>query len=338
MTVGILDSGGGGGLSAITAEITRGYFENNTTSGLDRGNGPYGLGGGVNAVTLTLTDTQFISNAAIYGGGAAAWITHIHGSQFERNVATNFGGGLFTGLLSLYDTSLSRIALPRGAAECIVSDLARMADSRFEDNHAESGGAGLAGVSGLFEITDTQFIRNATDGYGGGLAHSDGQARIVNALFVSNTASLNGAGLYLVTGQMDLLHTTIAGPHSNPGTALFNLAATLHIANTIIAHHALGINSGGATTEDYNLFYGNLTNTIGMTLGVHSLIGDPHFIDSLQDDYHLRLDSPAIDHGADTGVYTDLDGSLRPIGLGFDIGAYEHPRSIHHFYLPLLVN
>ena len=155
-------------------------------------------------------------------------------------------------------------------------------------------------------------------------------------LFVSNTAGLNGAALYLVTGQMDLLHTTIAGPQSNPGTALFNLAATLHITNTIIANHALGIHSGGATTEDYNLFSGNLTNTIGITLGAHSLIGDPHFVDPLQDDYHLRLDSPAIDHGIDAGVETDLNGSLRPIGFGFDLGAYEYPRSIHRFYLPLL--
>jgi predicted outer membrane repeat protein len=285
---------------------------------------------------LTFTDTQFISNAAIYGGGAAAWITRINGSQFERNTATHLGGGLFASQIYVTDTTFISSSTASLGGGAYANDLLHMTGSRFEGNHATVGGAGLAGFSGPFDITNTQFIRNSTAGYGGGLAHSDGQARIVNALFVSNTASLNGAALYLVTGQMDLLHTTIAGPRSNPGTALLNLAATLHITNTIIAHHALKINSGGATTEDYNLFYGNLTNTIGMTLGVHSLIGDPHFIDPLQDDYHLRLDSPAIDHGADTGVYTDLAGSLRPIGLGFDIGAYEHPRSIHHFYLPLL--
>jgi predicted outer membrane repeat protein len=333
---GLLDSGGGGGLSAVTADITRGYFENNTTRGLDRGNGPYGLGGGVNAVTLTLTDTQLISNAAIYGGGAAAWITHIHGSQFERNAATQLGGGLFASQADVTETTFISNSTTSWGGGAYVSDLARIVDSRFEGNHAISGGAGLASFGDPFEITGTQFTRNATDGYGGGLAYSYGSARIVNALFVSNTAGLNGAALYLVTGQMDLLHTTIAGPHSNPGTALFNLAATLHITNTIIANHALGINSGGATTEDYNLFYGNLTKTIGITLGVHSLIGDPHFIDPLQNDYHLRFDSPAIDHGIDTGVYLDLDGSLRPIGFGFEIGAYEYLRPIHYIFLPML--
>jgi hypothetical protein len=76
---------------------------------------------------------------------------------------------------------------------------------------------------------------------------------------------------------------------------------------------------------------------IGVTTGAHSLIGDPRFIDPLQNDYHLRFDSPAIDHGVDAGVEADLDGSSRPIDFGFDIGAYEFQGSIHRLYLPLLI-
>jgi predicted outer membrane repeat protein len=327
------DSGGGGGLSAITADITRGYFENNSATGIDRGHGPFGQGGGVYAGTLTLTDTQFISNAAIYGGGAAAWITLIDDSRFERNAATDVGGGLFAGLLFLSDTVVISNSTANAGGGLYVDALAQVVGGRFEGNHATVAGAGVASLADPFEITGAQFIRNATDGDGGGLAYSNGSARIVNALFVSNTATLDGAALYMNAGQVELLHTTIAGPHSNSGTALFNLAATLHITNTIIANHALGINSGGATTEDYNLFYGNLTNTIGIPLGMHSLSGDPHFIDPRQNDYHLRLDSPAIDHGLDAGDYTDLDGSLRPIGLGFDIARTSFKdRPITFFY------
>jgi predicted outer membrane repeat protein len=330
------DSGGGGGLSAITADITRGYFENNTTTGLDRGNGPVGSGGGIYAVTLTLTDTQFISNSAIYGGGAAAWIVQIDGSRFEGNVATDVGGGLFASQAHVKDTTFISNSTASLGGGLYANDLLRMTNSRLEGNHARVGEAGVAGWSGPFAITSTQFIRNSTDGYGGGLAYSDGQVRIVNALFVSNTAALNGAALYLVSGQLDMLHTTIVGPSSNARTALLSLAATLHITNTILVNHTLGINAPSSSSEDYNLFFGNLTNTVGITVGVNSLTGDPRFTDPPHDDYHLRWNSPAIDRGVDMGVSSDLDGNQRPVGIAVDIGVYEFQDAVWRTYLPLV--
>lgn len=155
-------------------------------------------------------------------------------------------------------------------------------------------------------------------------------------MFVSNTAALNGAALYVVTGQLDLLHITVASPYANSQTALLSLAATLHITNTIIADYEIGINAGGPTTEDYNLYYGNITNTLGVTTGPHSLIDDPHFIDTHQDDYHLRWDSPAIDRGVDMGVSTDLDGAPRPEGSGVDIGTYEFQEPLHKIFILLM--
>ena len=50
----------------------------------------------------------------------------------------------------------------------------------------------------------------------------------------------------------------------------------------------------------------------------------------------MRLDLPAIDHGINLSVYTDLDGSLHSIEFGFDIGAYEFQGLVHKFYLPPL--
>jgi len=41
-------------------------------------------------------------------------------------------------------------------------------------------------------------------------------------------------------------------------------------------------------------------------------------------DYHLRVDSPCIDAGVDTGLYSDIDGDTRPHGAGFDLGADEY--------------
>jgi hypothetical protein len=104
----------------------------------------------------------------------------------------------------------------------------------------------------------------------------------------------------------------------------------------IIANHAIAIsNTGGTVYEDYNLFFNDLTNTVGVTSGGHSLIGDPRFVDPLHDDYHLRFGSTAIDRGIDAGVTTDLDGHPRPKGIGFDIGAYEYQGG-YYLWLPLI--
>jgi hypothetical protein len=49
---------------------------------------------------------------------------------------------------------------------------------------------------------------------------------------------------------------------------------------------------------------------------------DPLFVDMAAKNYHLQPTSPAIDK-ADTGPATDLDGTPRPQGAKFDLGAFE---------------
>lgn len=59
---------------------------------------------------------------------------------------------------------------------------------------------------------------------------------------------------------------------------------------------------------------------------------DPQFIRYAADgsgDYHLKLGSPAIDAGTSIGApSTDFDGNARPLGAGYDIGAYEFLASV----------
>jgi len=338
---------GGGGLEATTADITRGVFERNTTSGHDFGYGAYGRGGGVDVITLTLTDTQFISNTAIYGGGAAADISHLNGGRFERNVAlAGNGGGLLNGgyLSGTVFISNSAAGWGGGLSSAWPNSDARLLGVLFEGNHASIGGGGLASLDYSLHVTGTRFIRNSANGYGGGLAFGEGQAHLVNSLFVGNTTTRDGAAVALPeVGQMEIVNATIDDPLGNPRAAVLNIGSTLRLTNTIIANHAVGLQGSdsvsstmGETTEDYSLFYGNTTNTLGVLNGGHSLIGDPHFVDPAHNDYHLAFGSAAIDHGVDAGVYTDLDGNVRPQGAGFDIGAYEYHGPIYRAFLPVL--
>ncbi|MGB5293308.1 MAG: choice-of-anchor Q domain-containing protein [Thermoanaerobaculia bacterium] len=53
---------------------------------------------------------------------------------------------------------------------------------------------------------------------------------------------------------------------------------------------------------------------------VDPVIGNP-LVDV---DNRLQVGSAAIDTGVDVGILDDIDGDIRPLGAGFDIGADEY--------------
>jgi hypothetical protein len=59
--------------------------------------------------------------------------------------------------------------------------------------------------------------------------------------------------------------------------------------------------------------------------GVHSIFGDPLFLDASSSNFHLQINSLAIDTGNEqyTSGY-DYDGTSRPQGEGVDLGAFEY--------------
>jgi hypothetical protein len=104
--------------------------------------------------------------------------------------------------------------------------------------------------------------------------------------------------------------------------------------------------------DDHNLLYngnGSMVYAIGSSCkgvnnlssyqitfnkGIGSLQANPLFVNSINNDFHLRAESPAIDHGIDIGSTSDLDGVVIPEGAGYDIGAYEFPSTPQTFSTP----
>ncbi len=79
---------------------------------------------------------------------------------------------------------------------------------------------------------------------------------------------------------------------------------------------------GSGSIGDYNLVYASQAPPVS---GPHDLVGvDPRFVDLAGDDFHLQSTSPAVDAGeALAEVDVDYDGTPRPQGSGWDIGAFE---------------
>lgn len=52
---------------------------------------------------------------------------------------------------------------------------------------------------------------------------------------------------------------------------------------------------------------------------------DPLFVNPAADDFSVPIASPCVNHGEDAGITEDAEGTTRPIGGAYDVGALELP-------------
>lgn len=140
---------------------------------------------------------------------------------------------------------------------------------------------------------------------------------VSNSLFVGG---LNGGGISISQsgasnqdGALVLNNTFVGGSISCAGTTFKHIESNVFHNTTI------------ATSVDclysYNLF--NPSTSVG---GVGNKIGDPMFMDPVNNDFHLKAGSPAIDAANPNRAPPfghDHDGIPRPQGPGADMGAFE---------------
>jgi hypothetical protein len=152
---------------------------------------------------------------------------------------------------------------------------------------------------------------------------------LANCLAFGNTAFPLQLGSNAGAGTKRILGSTFVGTAGDRGFSVEIVGtARLFVRNSIFAGFRSGVFSAppAALDEDHDLFHAPGL-PIGFTIGAHSLVGDPHFLDLEGGDLHLRHDSPAIDRGvALPELGTDLDRLPRPQGEASDLGAYEMPR------------
>ena len=176
------------------------------------------------------------------------------------------------------------------------------------------------GGYGIHQYSSGQTPSNNTYRYN--IIHDNGQ-----------TISANSAdGILLGSGSSSLAYGNVIYKNSRGAGISINYGCTGCKAwnNTVYANGAGIIVGASASSSNIrnNIIYGNASaitnNGIGTSLS-NNLTTDPKFVSEANYEFRLQSTSPAINAGISIlEVTTDIDGTPRPQGTAYDIGAYEY--------------
>jgi hypothetical protein len=318
--------GYGGGIYSNGADliIANNIITNNvacTGTGWCYGGGIYVRSGDQ---TSLVRNNQVLSNAANsaergMGGGLSAeyWDGTVQDNVFRDNLAGGSGNG-------------------QGGGIQLYRSPALVSGNTLRGNRATPtggfGGGIYAELEGLTLTSNRVF--SSTAQFGAICISSAPRFTMTNNVIAQNVGDgvvLRGNASYPTTGA--LLHNTVAqnGEHGVYVGCYNSGYSTITLTNNIIVSHTVGIflyepatGEPNRVTASHTLFFDTITNTVGSVItSTGETIGDPLFVNLADLNYHIQRRSPAVDAGIDARVFTDMDGDLRPMGGGPDIGADE---------------
>lgn len=279
--------------------------------------------------TMNLTECQFTSNSANWGGAVNTYdetsTTIITDGTFIGNSSSLRGGAIYMGFKAsteIYDTDFSNnTTSAAGGAISGQNDTTSCSiyGSNFENNGEVDGMAISGGAIGMFggvtlTIEDSFFESNSAD-FGGAITIVEDSADVCtfvakNSIFRLNTATTQAAGINVAGAETLIENCLIAFNLCNDGTGggfSFNSADSLptniNIVNSTIADNVASIGAGMASwTNDLAGLNVNLTNTI---------LSNP-----AGDNYEIEAGTPTI---ASQGGNLSDDASLDAVFMSIDI-------------------
>jgi parallel beta-helix repeat protein len=195
------------------------------------------------------------------------------------------------------------------------------------DNRAGFGIHGYGGTTSGYVIRNNRIWNNLRTG----ILLAD----FAQTLVANNLVWGNGGGIKVRDQNNRIYNNTVYGNQNYPGIWVMGAGHTL--ANNIVAYNTAGYGASGIYVEPgtasvqlrHNLVAHNtLVDGSGSALLAGNLLGDqyePRFVNAAAADFHLLAASPAINAGLLLAeVPTDFEGTARPYGAAYDIGAYEY--------------
>lgn len=349
-----LDAQGQGRVLYVTANTTPTIeglrITGGDASGLGGGYFGFDCGGGVyvdhGTAAVQLSNNAILSNRARVGGGICLYYgaATLTGNEISLNTAEGSGGGLWLdrtdGAVLHSNTIFSNSADQGGGAYLLWGGTSLLKDNVIDSNVVAFNGAGLY-VDENAVTLDGNLIRgnvvsvggpNWWNG-GGGVQMRVSDAVLVNNAIIDNQSAATGGGIKIRGGTVRMSHNTFARNTSEDGSGVQVLAepsgwgaCNLVLNNTVLVSHSVGITvTGGNTVTVDGVLWHNTPITLLQAVGANVTVqnqyqGDPAFA---ADGYHLTSGSAAIDRGIDADVASDIDGDVRPMGHGYDLGADE---------------
>ena len=176
-----------------------------------------------------------------------------------------------------------------------------IASNGTTDPASRLGGGGIATWDSAWPLIENNLIVKNSAYMGGGIYYGSGSPLITGNTIRENAATLVGGGVNGSTGLHGVFNSIIWD----------NTAAGAPNDVDGFATSYCDVNVPLQASSDGNI---NAAPVFVST-------GNP---DVLDDDYSLRRGSPGIDAGIPISIsLTDFDGTPRPQGGGFDMGAYE---------------
>ena len=260
------------------------------------------------------------SNRATAGSGGAIMVDtatlDLENCRFMYNQAT-LNGGAIAAVDATVDISINASSCNPANTKC----------SKFNNNASNSDGS-LFGSGGAIYNEDSVLTMDQTwiyanTAFSGGGMYQDGvfaDSTVGNCLIYGHTVSTYAAGVFNRNGSMFFRNLTLV----EGGIAYLQWAGSGTFYQSIVwTNNFDGVIRVGGTVS------GNCSIDRGGNVGI---IDNPDFVDAGADDYHLQAGSPAID-ACNSGLGSDLGGHSRPVGNGYDMGAFEF--SSYAVFLPI---
>ena len=295
---------------------------------------------GTNEGSWSLNSCSFMDNIAKDDGGAVflnsryqiVGNSSIENCSFEENIAWDgSGGAIFStdnSLLVSGSTFTRNSANSSREGGAIYSGDVHLLNSTFSTNHAGNGGAVFSyGIN-----CENCFFKAGNKAHAdGGAIYTTGSNRsdLTNVIFTDNSAVRGGAIFTSALGDLQINSCSIVGNHAvEDGAAIWCYLDYLSEFQLLIMNSILWDNV--SPTSNHLFAYGRHPEVLfsdieGGYEGVGIIDSNPAFlrVDTTSDLY-LQYDSPCIDNGtSENAPDEDIEGFLRPVGLGYDIGARE---------------
>jgi hypothetical protein len=313
-------------------------------------------GGGVALLQspATLHANTIYTNTAMLGGGVylLSSAAELRDNTIYENISTQSGGGLYletSGARVLDNHIWGNSAANAGGGVHLRLSATALEGNTIRDNRAALGGGLFLELSN--SVLNAELVQYNMAEMGGGIYIDRSNARLTNIIVTDNIltdAMGNGSGVYLFSSSPRLWHMTITRNTGGEGSGIFvtddgNTANTLSMSNTMLLSQTVGlVIVGQSRAELAGTLWGDgiWANEAGDIFpgpeaeffATDNRYGEPDFRSPFTGDYHIGVNSGALNRGVASNVTSDIDGDWRPARGGFDIGADEYT----WLYLPLI--